>query len=332
MAWRPVLDMVGMDAWMWHMRRGDFAAAWEISDAVMRSRRGISCADWPRHEQFVWNGQSITGKRVLVRCYHGLGDTVQFIRYATLLAEVAAEVIVWVQPALLPLVSTVRGVNRVLPLHDGAPECEFDADVEIMELAHIFRTTLADLPADVPYLHAAPAVLPPGLAAGDLKVGLAWRAGEWDERRSIPVALAAKLAEMPGVSLYVLQRGPALAEWPAGLGIMAGSDDISAAAATMRALDLVISIDSLPAHLAGALGVPVWTLLQAQADWRWLEGREDSPWYPTMRLFRQRADEAGDWRGVMARVAAELAGERRLRIAAATTDPLPFARALGNGA
>lgn len=291
----------GVNAWTEHMLRGDFAAAWEVSDAVLRSRAGVPCWHLPRHEQHVWDGTPLDGRRVLVRCYHGLGDTLQFIRYAPMVKAVAAEVIVWAQPALLPLLRTARGVDRLLPLHDGAPGVEYDADVEIMELPHVFRTTLDTLPADVPYLHADPAPLP---RDGRLAVGLVWRAGDWDPCRSVPPELLAPLARVPGVALHLLQRGPALAERPEGLGVVSGSDDVLETARVMRALDLVVTVDSMPAHLAGALGVPVWTLLHAGADWRWLRDRDDSPWYPTMRLFRQEAP--GAWEPVVARVAAEL--------------------------
>lgn len=289
-------------AWMRHMRGGDFEAAWRVSDAVLRSRAGASCAHWPRHEQWVWNGEPVEGKRVLVRCYHGLGDTLQFIRYAPRLQAVAREVIVWGQPELLPLLTTARGVDRLLPLHDGAPEVEFDAEVEVMELAHLFRDTPQTLPTEVPYLHAAPAPLP---RDGRLAVGLVWKAGDWDERRSIPPELLAPLAEIPSVELHVLQRGHGLAERPAGFGVDSGSDDVLQTARVMKALDLVVTVDSMPAHLAGALGVPTWTLLHAEPDWRWMDGRDDSPWYPTMRLIRQ--ERAGDWAGVIARVTRELA-------------------------
>ena len=145
-------------------------------------------------------------------------------------------------------------------------------------------------------------------------MGLVWRSADWDyERRSVPLGLLAPLGTVPGVALHVLQRGPALEERLPDFGILSGSDDILEAAAVMRGLDLVISIDSMPAHLAGALGLPVWTLLASDADWRWMEEREDSPWYPSMRLFRQR--RPGAWAEVIARVAAELrtlAGARRL--------------------
>lgn len=292
--------------WKACMRRGAFEAAWAISDAVLRARAGVPCWHWPRHLQYVWDGTPLAGKRVLVRCYHGLGDTIQFIRYAPLIKEIAREVMVWAQPALLPLLQTMRGIDRLLPLHDGTPDVEYDVDVESMELPHIFRTTLATIPAEIPYLHVTPAALP---RHGRLAVGLVWASGDWDHaRRSIPFSLLAPLAAVPGVALYMLQRGPALANYQHGVGILAGSDDVVEAARIMRALDLVISVDTMPAHLAGALGVPVWTLLDTAADWRWMEGREDSPWYPTMRLFRQ--ERPGVWESVIARVVAEL--ERRV--------------------
>jgi hypothetical protein len=291
------------DVWMRHMRRGDFAAAWEISDRVLRQRGEVSSRDLPRHLQSVWDGEPLDGKRVLVRCYHGLGDTIHFIRYVPLVKAVAAEVIVWAQPELLPLLRGVRGIDRLLPLHHGKPEAGYDIDVEIMELPHVFRTTLQTLPAEIPYLHVQPARIPDDAQPA---VGIVWRAGDWDERRSIPFPLLAPLARVPGIALHVLQRGSGLAERPAGFGIVSGTDDVLQAARVMRALDLVISVDSMPAHLAGALGVPVWNLLHAEADWRWMEGRTDSPWYPTMRLFRQ--EQPGEWEPVISRVAAALAG------------------------
>jgi hypothetical protein len=230
-----------------------------------------------------------------------LGDTLQFIRYLPLLKRVAAETIVWAQPALIPLLRSADGIDRLEPLHDGAYEGDYDVDVEVMELAHVFRSTVDTLPNTVPYLHADPAPI----ARDDrLAVGLVWRAGDWDERRSIPFHLLTPLAGIPGVDLHVLQRGPALDECPEAFGTRSGADDVLQAARVMRALDLVVTVDSMPAHLAGALGVPVWTLLMSDADWRWMDGRDDSPWYPTMRLFRQPA--AGDWAAVIHRVAGEL--------------------------
>lgn len=293
-------DALG-EAWFRAMRRGDFAAAWRASDAILRAHAGVPCWHRPRHEQWVWDGTPLDGRRVLVRCYHGLGDTLQFIRYLPLVRQIAAETVVWAQPALIPLLRTVDGIDRLEPLHDGAYEGEYDVDVEVMELAHVFRSTVDTIPRAVPYLHAAPAPIP---RDDRLAVGLVWRAGDWDERRSIPFPLLAPLARVPGVELHVLQRGPALDECPPGFGARSGRDDVLGAARVIRALDLVITVDSMPAHLAGALGVPVWTLLIHEPDWRWMLERDDSPWYPTMRLFRQPAP--GDWGAVIRRVAAEL--------------------------
>ncbi len=308
---------------MEHMRRGDFTGAWTISDAVLRDRvgrPGPPPGGLPRHEQWLWDGRPLAGRRVLVRCYHGLGDTVQFLRFLPWLRARAgaAEVTLWVQPALVELARTVPGIDRLLPLHDGVPEGEFDADVEIMELGHVFRVTPETLlPTPVPYLHAppAPGIMEPGHPA----VGLVWRAGDWDERRSVPAAALAAALEplVPAVKFHLLQRGAALRDWPVSWGTTSGADDPGAAARVLRALDLVLTVDSLPAHLAGALGVPTWTLLHAAADWRWMTDREDSPWYPTMRLFRQDAARPGDWAPVLARVAGELKAKLEDRASAA---------------
>jgi hypothetical protein len=208
---------------------------------------------------------------------------------------------VWAQPKLLPLLRTMHGINRLLPLHDGTPEIAYDVDVEVMELPYVLRTTVATIPNEIPYLQVEPVPLP---RHGRLAVGLTWRAGEWDARRSVPFALMAPLKEVPGMTWYVLQRGPGLTEWHPGFGILPVTKNLFEEARFMRALDLVISVDTMPAHLAGALGIPVWTLLSADADWRWMEGRVDSPWYPTMCLFRQV--QQGVWEPVITRVAAAL--------------------------
>lgn len=286
---------------MLHMRRGEFEAAWKLADAALHARAGVPCWHLPRHFQYIWDGRPLTAKRVLIRCYHGLGDTLQFIRYAPRVKAIAAEVVVWAQPELIALLRTMRGIDRLLPLHDGTPEVEYDADVELMELPHVFRTTLSTIPSEVPYLHADAAPLEDD---GRLKVGLVWHAGDWDPRRSIPFALFAPLARHPGITLHILQRGPALAERHDGVGVISSSDDVCELARVLRALDLLISVDTMPAHLAGALGLPVWNLLHTDADWRWMKKRDDSPWYPTMRLFRQ--ERLGDWEPVIAGVMAEL--------------------------
>jgi Glycosyltransferase family 9 (heptosyltransferase) len=314
---------------MRHMRRGEWDRAWQVGDAVLRARGGARDWSLPRHLQAVWDGSPIEGRRVLLRCYHGLGDTIQFIRFAPLVRARAAALTVWAQPALIPLLRTLPGVGELLPLHDGTPEVDYEVDLELMELPHLLRVTPASLPAEVPYLFPPKVRVAPwrGLPRG-LDVGLVWRSGDWNwEHRSLPFTLLAPLGEIPGVRLHVLQRGEGLAECPPGFGLPAGTDDILEAAGVMAGLDLVISIDSMPAHLAGALGRPVWTLLAHEADWRWMEGREDSPWYPTMRLFRQ--PRPGDWGAVVARVAAELRALAAPEGTAGGTTGSPSSLALG---
>jgi len=285
-----------LDDWTLHMRRGDFAAAWKVSDRVVQQRAGVPCEHLPRHFQYFWDGRPLDGKRVLVRCYHGLGDTIQFIRYMPLLKSRAREVIVWAQPKLIPLLRSVNAIDELLPLHDGAPEVEFDTSVELMELPHVFRTILATIPRDIPYLQVTPVSLP---CTSVVAVGLTWAGGDWNENRSIPLAALRPLIAMPGIDWYLFQRGHALSQWTHSFGKVS-EGELHQEAALLARLDLMISVDTMTAHLAGALGVPVWTLLQKNADWRWMDNREDSPWYPTMRLFRQ--ERQGDWTSVVARV------------------------------
>jgi hypothetical protein len=291
------------DEWMAAMRRGDFARAWEISDAFLRERMafGASCCHLPRHLQQVWSGAPLAGQRVLVRCYHGLGDTIQFIRFAAPLRTIAREVIVWTQPELVELVATARGVDRVLPLHDGAADVDYDIDIEIMELPHALRVRSNNVPAEVPYLFAPQATsLPLGR---ELNVGVVWEAGEWDPRRSIPSRIIRQLGAVSGVRLHSLQRGAAHASAEEITDSDISTDDVAEAAARMQELDLIISVDTMIAHLAGAVGVPVWLLLHARCDWRWMNN-DYSVWYPTMRLFRQTVP--GEWSSVIQKVCAQL--------------------------
>jgi hypothetical protein len=289
------------ERWIDAMRRGDFAVAWEISDALVSTRTLEVHTNLPRHLQSIWNGEPVSGKRVLVRCYHGLGDTIHYIRYVPLLRREARDVIVWAQPSLIPLLRTVNGVDQLIELHDGAPDVEYDVDVEIAELPYVFRTTLETIPADVPYLHVEPAPLP---ADTRLKVGLIWQSGDWDTSRSIPFHQLQRLAELSEIDWHLLQRDPVSAGWDRKFGTISGGDNPLDDARIMRALDLVITVDTMTAHLAGALGQRTWTLLPVHADWRWLLQRDNSPWYPTMRLFRQKAPMK--WDEVIAEVESEL--------------------------
>ena len=274
------------------MRRGDFPAAWRVSDATIAARAPDErCWHLPRHEQWVWDGRPPHGRRVLVRCYHGLGDTIQFARFLPWLDGIARETIVWAQPALLGLLALVSGRRRLLPLHDGDPGVEYEADVEIMELGHVLRVTLETLPTHVPYFDVPRG---PRLASSGLAVGVAAEAGDWDPRRSVPAdLLLGVLGGLGGIACYNLQLSRPLR----GLADLS-TPDLLLLARRLRSLDLVIAPDTMLAHLAGALAVPTWTLLHAEADWRWMQAdRRDSPWYPTMRLIRQ--PRAGDWQSVI---------------------------------
>lgn len=286
------------------MLRGDFAQAWSISDRVLRERlaREESCLHWPRHLQFIWRGTSLRNRRVLVRCYHGLGDTIQFIRLLAQLHDHARHTIVWAQPALLELLQSASGIDVILPLHDGAPGCAYDVDIELMELLHYFRLTTQTIPKRVPYLlESLPRRRLEPLDA--LHVGLAWNSGTWNPDRSLDPDAGALLRSVCGVRWYSLQYQSPDPPVPA---VSLVDADIAITAKRMLALDLVLSVDTYTAHLAGALALPVWTLLPYDCDWRWMSNGECSPWYPTMRLFRQ--PRPGDWPSVVRTVCHLLAG------------------------
>jgi hypothetical protein len=295
--------------WMCHMLCGDFEAAWRISDAAVASRppRRVMLAR-PRHLRSVWDGTPPAGRRVLVRCHHGLGDTLQFARYLPMLAQFAREVTVVLPASLAPLFQAANPPFAVtvdtgeLQIPDGER-----VEIEITELAYAFRTQSTNIPAAVPYVsvdRARVAAMRRRLREDRrFKIGLVWAAGAWKPERSLPLdQLLSALPRDPQIAVYSLQRGPAADAWNAvagghaAIGALA-SDDAIETAATISALDLVVTVDTMVAHLAGALGAPVWTLLHHAADWRWMLERADSPWYPTMTLFRQ--SRAGAWDDVM---------------------------------
>jgi hypothetical protein len=297
-------------AWVHAARSGDFEKAWRCSDRIRARTTSRGDPSVPRHLQQIWDGTPLEGRRVLVRCYHGLGDTIQFARYLPALRAIARDVIVWAQPQLVPLVRTVSEGLVVLPLHDGVPDVDYDVDIEIMELAYAFRTTLETIPTKVPYLHlpdasghdagnrtARAAVRGPHICS----IGIAWRAGDWNPERSIDFTLLTPWFDDTGLDVrwHSLQFDRRAGESHPRLHAFE-EIDFCDTAVRMQSMALVVSIDSMSAHLAGALGVPVWTLLPHDADWRWLETRGDSPWYPTMRLFRQ--DRTGDWDRVLRNV------------------------------
>lgn len=289
------------------MRVGEFEAAWRVSDAVLAGRDPATRDDpaLSYHQRWVWDGRPLDGRPALVRCYHGLGDTLQFCRYLPALRARVPELTLEAQPELLPLLRTLPGPDRLAPFSPDAPLPlpEAGCDIEIMELAHALR----ELPAGAPYLTAEPFPRPP--ADADLLVGLCWQAGGWDPGRSLPLAALAELGRVPGVQLVSLQRGPAAADLasdgaPTLLDRQDDSTDVMVAARWIMTLDLVVTVDSMVAHLAGALGRPTWLLLQAEADWRWMSGRADSPWYDSVRLYRQTTP--GCWANPVAQVHADL--------------------------
>lgn len=234
-------------------------------------------------------------------CEHGLGDTLQFSRFLPALAAQARELHVMAQPHLLALLHAVPGIGAV---HDGWAGPDWpphELEIEVMELAYASRVTPATLPGPLPFArHIAPMH---GLedCDGRLRVGLLWAASEWDPSRSLPLEALEPLLTLEGVRWFSLQQGPAadaLADLPWPVQVLGRrTAEVEAAAAAMLALDLIIAVDGMPAHLAGSLGRPTWLLLKHAADWRWGSGREDTPWYRSMRLFRQTGP--GDWGGVL---------------------------------
>jgi len=386
-----VIDEAGL-RWAAAMRRGAFDAAHAISDVVLANRNPSGRDDprLPYHLRWVWDGRDLAGRNVLVRCYHGLGDTIQFARFLPVLRQRAASVTVEVQPELFRLLAMMQGPDRLIPFRPDEPTRPAERDVEIMELAHALRLDPGAVP--VPYLRAPPA--PIGSRDG-LNVGLCWRAGDWDRGRSVPAGALRAACDQPRVHVCSLQYregdadaeasdmdcrvqpsndesradagqretalipslidensfkpshceppldgvaiqgrrtdvGAALDCFVAGaprsdefcrqesafprLGInraIPPGGDVMATASAIVGLDLVVTVDTMVAHLAGALGKPTWLLLRHECDWRWMERRADSPWYPSMRLYRQ--DVEGDWHAPLERLAADL----RLRATAA---------------
>jgi hypothetical protein len=297
-------DLDAAAAWVRAMRRGDFEAAWAIADREAACRRMTDPSAWRRQPQRIWDGRPIDGRRVRVHCGRGLRDAIQFARFLPALAARAGGVFVCAPPELLPLLATMAAPVEYVPFHDDAPDraagADGSVDVEIAELPWLLRCTIATLPARVPYLHVDPR---PRVYGDDrLTIGVSWSGGEPDRTGGISATLLAPIAQVPGVRAVALTAGPTPADPAAWTGDRPPLDSLATLAGEIAALDLVISPDTTCAHLAGALGVPVWTLLEYEADWRWMEDRDDSPWYPTMRLFRQPAPRR--WDAVVAQVLA----------------------------
>jgi tetratricopeptide (TPR) repeat protein len=260
----------------------------------------------------VWDGGDLTGQTILLHAEQGFGDTIQFIRYAPLLAAKGARVIVECQSELTRLVASAPGVDHVFSR--GQPTPPFNCRALFMSLPAYFGTTLESIPAKVPYLSAPQNLIQTWQQRlqhdpNRLKVGLAWAGNpkhKNDRNRSMPLALLAPLGQIPNITFYSLQKGAAadqLSNPNENFHLINHSNaltDFAESAALISHLDLVISVDTSIAHLTGALGKPIWLMLPYAADWRWLTDRNDSPWYPSMRLFRQPA--RGDWPGSVEQV------------------------------
>ncbi len=294
-----------------HYFQGDFESWWFEYEWRWKCRSCLPPAFPPPY----WDGSSLEGKRILLFVEQGLGDTIQFIRYAPLVKQRGATVALQCQPSMLRLLATCEGIDQIVPKGVDPPAA--DVRIPLMSLPRVFRTTLANIPAQVPYLSVDPELCmrwrQPLEQVDGFKVGIAWQGNPdhlRDQQRSAPLVAFEPLAKIPGVRLVSLQQGIGRAQLPelAGpMGVLDLSDrveDFADTAALVSNLDLVISVDTSVAHLAGAMGVPVWVAIQLLPEWRWMLEREDSPWYPTMRLFRQRS--WGDWAGVFERMAETL--------------------------
>ncbi len=284
-----------MQQWVAAMRADRFDAAWAIAERTLSARDPSTRDDpsLPYHLRWVWDGGTFDGRHVLVRCYHGLGDTIQFARYLAPLARRAASVTVEVQPQLVALLAQIPGL-ALMPFDPAHPLAPGECDIEIMELAFALRLRPGEVAA--PYLTA------PADPRGASGIGLCCTTGSWDVERRIPADLLRTICRD--------YRCVSLMPEPSTLPVInpdGCSADVEATAAVIASLALVITVDTMVAHLAGALGVPAWMLLKAEPDWRWSAGRTSS-WYPTARLYRQR--QAGAWAPVIAEVERDLSSAR----------------------
>lgn len=298
------------------LMRGDYEQGWK--EYAWRSRvRGLEGIH-RKYEEPLWQGEDIAGRTILIHTEQGMGDAIQFIRYVRLVAEKGAKVIVEGPGELAGLFSGVAGVHDFISR--GNPLPMVDLQCPLMTLPLLFKTTIATIPKEVPYISVDGGLLRKwrdriGAGQGKVRVGLVWSGNpqhEEDKKRSLPFSTLSRLTGLRTAEFFSLQKGPAAAEVktsPNGIEFVDYSEeleDFTDTAALIANLDLIISVDTAVAHLAGAIGKTVWTLLPFTPDWRWMLDREDSPWYPSMKLFRQLSE--GDWEGVLSRVRAELEG------------------------
>jgi tetratricopeptide (TPR) repeat protein len=308
------LELNPDDAETHHFRGCALLAAGDLGQGFLEFQWGRKDFKNFSFSQPYWDGSNLEGKTILLHAELGFGDTVQFIRYAPLVAQRGGQVIVACQKPLVRLLATMSAIKQVIAQGESLPE--FQVHLPFLSLPRILGTTTETVPNQVPYL------IPPEsdnfrLAEPSetcVKVGIVWAGTPrfWSkyEKRSCAITDFQKLLDIPGTRFYSLQKGPRskdLAELDnrelvEDLSNQLG--DFADTAAAIAQLDLVITVDTAVAHLAGALNHPVWVLLPFSPEWRWMLGREDSPWYPSMRLFRQ--DNPSDWTGVFAQVAEAL--------------------------
>jgi hypothetical protein len=289
---------------------GDYAqgwAEWEYRATPLTLRR---------HDAPPWNGDALEGRHLLISAEQGYGDMIQFARFVPLAAARGGTVTFEAPAELLALFAPFADTVTLTATEDG-PVGDIDCHIHLMSLAGVLGVRAHCVPAATPYIAAPPARVAAWRDAmaddGGLRIGLAW-AGRpsypQDAQRSMNCAHLTPLTALDELSLYSMQKDPATRPITDALAASLTDDfsrlpnDFSETAAIIENLDLIITVDSAIGHIAGALGKPVWVLLPFAADWRWMRGRDDTPWYPAMRLFRQ--DAAGDWAGVMARVCAAL--------------------------
>ena len=310
----PVNSEANFNAALTRLCMGDYREGWKQYEHRWETKH--FAGHRPTYPQPMWCGEDIAGKRIVLNAEQGMGDVIQFVRYAPLVAARGAEVILAVPRALKALMETVPGVSLVVANGDALPD--FDLYCPLMSLPLAFGTELETVPASIPYLRPYAdriAAWQPRLPDnGRARVGVCWAGNPGfgnDRHRSIPLERFAALFDVSGIDFVSLQKevNPAhttLLEHHGILRLGEQFEDFADTAAVVAMLDLVVAVDTSVAHLAGAMGRVTALLVAFSPDWRWLLDRDDSPWYPTMRLFRQSA--TGDWDEPLGRLGRELEG------------------------
>ncbi len=287
------------------LKKGDLITGWLKYEWRLKIKTG----KYPQLKQPLWEGNPLAGRRLLVHWEQGFGDIIQFVRYLPLIK--GGTVILAIQSPLKQLLNGLPGVDLlIVKSYDNEPDIAYDVWIPLLSLPNLFATTLDTIPASIPYLYPDSQKVEKWrtrFESARFKIGLVWSGNpkfQYNRNRSASLAHFAPLASVQNISLFSLQKGEAAKQpIPEGMEMIPLTEeleDFSDTAAAINCLDLVISTDTAVPHLAGALGKPVWLLLHFSSDWRWLLDRNDNPWYPTMRLFRQAAP--GDWASVFQQV------------------------------